>query len=72
MIKLYYYLGVFGEWYADKFIQPSHYSNISKVIDDEYKSEHGKNVSDYIKEVLLKNVGVPIEKMIKYDFLAPQ
>lgn len=47
-------------------MHPDFYSNITKKVDEDWKEEHGKNVSDTVKEYLLTYLGEPLHRLIRY------
>ena len=49
-------------------MHPDFYSNITKKVDEAWKEEHGKNVSDTVKEYLLTYLGEPLHRLIRYIF----
>ena len=60
-------IGIWKEWFAEPLLHPEYYSNITKKVDDEWKKEHGKNVSDTVKEYLLTYLGKPLHQLIRYS-----
>lgn len=59
-------LGIWKEWFAAPLMHPDFYSNITKEVDQTWKEEHGKNVSDTVKEYLLTYLGEPLHRLIRY------
>lgn len=64
---IYYLTGVLKEWFVQPALDPDYYSNITEEIDNEWKKTHdGKNVSDTIKEYLVKYLGEPLNQLLRY------
>lgn len=48
-------------------LDPDYYNNITEEIDNEWKKAHdGKNVSETIKQYLVKYLGEPLKQLLRY------
>ncbi|KAJ7385378.1 hypothetical protein OS493_016459 [Desmophyllum pertusum] len=65
-VSLYNETGIWKEWFAAPLLHPDFYSNITKQIDDTWKKDHGRNVSDTVKEYLLTYLGKPLHQLIRF------
>ena len=61
------FAGVLNEWFVQPLLDPLYYSNITEETDKKWKAEHkGKNVSETVKEYLVKYLGEPLEQKLRY------
>ena len=58
--------GIFKERFVEYFFDMQYYGNITKGMEDKWKSQHGgKNVSESMKEYLLEYLGKPLDGFLK-------
>ena len=67
MIRTFVYvsLGVLTETFAEKFLEPDFYKNLTQEMKDEWRKRTSKSVVDSMKEFLIDNVGAPINKLLR-------
>lgn len=66
-VSLHNETGVLKEWYVAPLLDADFYANITDDMDNQWKTTHsGKNVSETIKDWLVKYVGEPINQMLRY------
>ena len=58
--------GIWKEWFVQPLLDPRFYRNISKKVDDAWIVDHGKNVSDTVKDYLLEYLGRPFHQLLRY------
>lgn len=66
-VSLHNATGVLKAWFAQPLLDPLYYSDITKETNKKWKEAHkGKNVSETVKEYLVKYLGEPLEQMLRY------